>query len=393
MTTRRNFIGTATAIGAGTLLATATATSASAETTPTTDGTAPAMTKDEARTAILNVNAGMRTRYKSLKDELQNKLSPVIVVTNGPEGGTYYLVENGVVVEKTAPIDQLFQLAKSIAHTPLGTFSVLARYLNKRVPDWHLKAGDMDAHDLESVAMVGPESTAWVDPLRQWRDVLISGRNALKPAGLPDKLESSSRAILNSLIDFCSNAIDNRSFTMKQFEDATGAVYGDIRTNMSYAAKVQIEAVNALMTRWKNQLGARWNDVYIAVFSMWTTSVDNQNTIIIRPHMNPDRAATHLIDIISDQLPVTDAVNVALENIARIVQDNIAAEMVFSVDQKVASSLKGKQDLLSEEILGQLGGTTTAPSDTGGTATAAAFLTGTAAKTGGCPLGHDTVSV
>jgi hypothetical protein len=46
---------------------------------------------------------------------------------------------------------------------------------------------------------------------------------------------------------------------------------------------------------------------------------------------------------------------VALDNIARIVQDNIAAEMVFCTDTKLADALKGPEELLSEEIQEQLG--------------------------------------
>ncbi|MFF4229723.1 hypothetical protein [Streptomyces sp. NPDC001820] len=41
----------------------------------------------------------------------------------------------------------------------------------------------------------------------------------------------------------------------------------------------------------------------------------------------------------------------ALDNLARIVQDNIAAQMVFSSAQDVADALKGKEDQLSKEIL------------------------------------------
>lgn len=47
----------------------------------------------------------------------------------------------------------------------------------------------------------------------------------------------------------------------------------------------------------------------------------------------------------------------ALDNLARIVQDNIAEQMVFlfSSGQDVADALKGKEDQLSKEILAQLG--------------------------------------
>jgi hypothetical protein len=48
-------------------------------------------------------------------------------------------------------------------------------------------------------------------------------------------------------------------------------------------------------------------------------------------------------------------VAVALDNLARIVQDNVAADMVFPQDSVLADSLKGPQDLLStaiEKIIG-----------------------------------------
>lgn len=56
----------------------------------------------------------------------------------------------------------------------------------------------------------------------------------------------------------------------------------------------------------------------------------------------------------------TQVLGVGSENLARIVQDNIAAEMVFSTSQNVADALKGKEDLLSKEILKLLGPTTAA---------------------------------
>ncbi|MYR01777.1 hypothetical protein GTX23_25160, partial [Streptomyces sp. SID6139] len=70
-----------------------------------------------------------------------------------------------------------------------------------------------------------------------------------------------------------------------------------------------------------------------------------------------------------------DPIGVALENLARIVQDNVAAEMVFNAALDVADALKGREDLLSKEILQQIGGT--APAHTAAFGTAAA---------GTCPI-------
>lgn len=314
------------------------------------------MTAADARQTILQIDLEMRSRYKALKDKVQLHLAPHIVVANGPEGGTYWLIQNGQIIEAATPIDVIFQLAKSIAHIPLGTFSVLAPYLSNIVPNYHRKDGDMNPRDLAMVAFTGPTSTDWVQPLQDWRSIIVNTRRALADADLPGELQESSEKICDAATKFIDGAVRNLAFTMDDFESFTGTIFCEISINMYWSAKVQIEAVTKLMTRWKKQLGDQWRDVYVLVYSMWTTSVLNQNTIIIKCFLDPDRVDTHIIDIIADQLPVADPVGVGAENLARIVQDNIAAEMIFPTSQTTANALKGKEDLLSQELLKLLGG-------------------------------------
>ncbi|MFK7984730.1 MAG: hypothetical protein AB8I08_01785 [Sandaracinaceae bacterium] len=313
------------------------------------------MDEADARAVILNTNSHMRVNYKGLKDRVQTRLDPLVVVANGPEGGTYWLIQNGSVIEMTTPIDVIFQLAKSVAHIPLGTFSILAPYLPKSLPDHHRTAGDIDPHDLSMVAFERPSSTAWVQPLKEWGDQIRLTEESLEHAALPAELLRSSANICDAAGKFIEKTIESGSFTMSTFEGFTGALFDDISTNMHWAAKYQIEAVTELMGRWKTRLGSKWRDLYVLVYSMWTTSVLNQNTIIIRHFLDADRVDTHLIDIIADQLPVDDPVGVATENLARIVQDNIASEMVFPTSQTTADALEGKEDLLSQQILDILG--------------------------------------
>ncbi|MCA9613681.1 MAG: hypothetical protein H6722_18690 [Sandaracinus sp.] len=313
------------------------------------------MNEVEAREQILRTDVEMRAVYKALKDRVQRRLGPFIVVENGPEGGTYWLIDGGAVVEKVSPIDPVFQLAKAVAHIPLGTFSIVAPFLSPELPEHHVDAGDIDANDLKVVASEGPNSDAWVEPILAWQTTVHATRDALSYAGLPEDLFRASARICDATSEFIDIATQSGRFSMKQFEDFTGAVFGDISTNMYWAAKVQIEAVAELMTRWKALLGSQWRDVYVLVYSMWTTSVLNQNTIIIRHFLDPDRVSSHLLDIVADELPVKDPVGVASENLARIIQDNLAGEMVFPTSQTTADALEGKEDLLAQEILRLLG--------------------------------------
>ncbi|WP_328299875.1 hypothetical protein OG389_20235 [Streptomyces sp. NBC_00435] len=382
MATRRGFIGGVSTISAVTLLGTSTAASAVEVTDPATDGIVAASPEAElaARDAIRAVNAGMRSNYAALKSELITHLSPVIVVQNDAKGGKFTLIDNGVVQEAVNPVAEIFELAKSISHVPLGIFSIIAPYLSNRVPNLP-NAGRVDPHDLRMVASKGPLSDGWITPLQGFATTLTTARQQLNRANLPQDLRISFAKVIDEALTFIADSVRGRSFDMASFETFSARVYPSIRTNMTYAANAQITAIEGLMQRWRTRIGeAAWADLYTVVLSIWTTSELNQASIIIKRCMNPAKVATHLIDLPTVQLP-TDPIFVALDNLARIVQDNIAAEMVFPTDQKVADALKGKEDLLSDEILKQLGVTT-------GVRTASA-----ASAVATCPVQRTTAAV
>ncbi|MET8722301.1 hypothetical protein [Streptomyces misionensis] len=349
MTTRRGFLGTVSAVGAATLLMeTQAATNASAATTATDE--------KAARDAIRGVNSGMRANYASLKAELIKHLSPVVVVQNNAVGGRFTLIDKGVQVETVDPVPEYFELAKSIAHVPLGIYSVIAAYLGGKVPNTP-NADRIDPHDLAMVAFKAAGDTGWTTPLTSFRATLNAARTKLPTANLPADLETSSNTILTEAIRFIDTALGAKSFDMVAFNQFAATVYPSIRVNMTFASTAQITGIEALMKRWRALIGeTAWSDLYVMVLSIWTTAELNQASIIIRRTMNQAKVDTHLVDLPTAETPA-DPIGVALDNLARIVQDNVAAEMVFNSALDVADALKGKEDLLSKEILKQLDGT------------------------------------
>ncbi|MFD8272951.1 hypothetical protein [Streptomyces flaveolus] len=378
MATRRGFLGTASAVGAATLLTGQTASTASAATTGAT-----ATDEKAARDAIRAVNAKMRANYATLKSELTTQLSPVVVVSNNAVGGRFTLINGGKQVETVDPVPEYFELAKSIAHVPLGLFSILASYLSDQVPNIP-NADRIDPHDLDMVVTRAPGDKGWITPLNAFRTTLQGAYTRLGTANLPLDLENSCDKILSEAVKFIDASVKAQAFDMVSFNRFAATVYPSIRVNMTFAATAQITGIEGLMKRWRTLIGeAAWSNLYVTVLSIWTTAELNQASIIIRRTMNQAKVGTHLIDLPTVETP-SDPIAVALDNLARIVQDNVAAEMVFNTDLKVADALKGKEDLLSDEILQQIGGT--AP-----TAQTAAF--GAAAAAGACPITGHTAAV
>ncbi|MGW2601548.1 hypothetical protein [Streptomyces klenkii] len=350
MTTRRTFLGTGAALGATAFAGASTArASADAASAPV-----PAPVPEQAaRAAVIQIDTDMQRYYDLLRASVARHLGPVIVVNNDAKGGEYFLVDRGRTVERSHPVGQVFELAKSVAHTPLGIYSVVAPYLSPTVPPVG-NADRIDPHDLEQVAHIGPSSTAWIDPLRKFAATLETARQNLPGANMPAALEDAGRSILDGGLDFITDAVASRSFDMQGFQDFSSAVYGHVRMTMYWASKAQIEGVHALLKRWRAQLGEpAWSELYVLIFELWTTAALNQNAVIIKPCMDQKRADSHLINQMIAQFP-SDPVATALDDLARIVQDNIAAEMVFPTAPDVATALAGEEDLLAQEILKQL---------------------------------------
>ncbi|MFJ6825649.1 hypothetical protein [Streptomyces niveus] len=355
MVTRRGFIDGVSAAGAATLLG---ATPSAAATTRA--GAAITDTEQKARDAIRATNVGMRANYAALKSELIGRLSPVIVVENDATGGKFTLVHDGSPQESVQPVPELFELAKSISHVPQGIFSTIAAYLSDKVPNLP-NADRIDPHDLDMVAFEGPRADGWIRPLQDYAATLSTARRQLREADLPRELEISCAQILDEALTFVRDSVRSGTFDMASFEEFSARTYPGIRTNMTYAAAAQISGVEGLMRKWRATIGEEaWKDLYTVVLSIWTTSELNQASIIIRRCMNPAKVATHLIDLPTVEIP-RDPVFVALDNLARIVQDRVSAELVFPTDPVVADAFKGKEDLLSVEILHQIEDPTEAP--------------------------------
>ncbi|MFD8975509.1 twin-arginine translocation signal domain-containing protein [Streptomyces sp. NPDC059593] len=353
MTTRRSFLGRTTAAG---VMAGLTASPAAAEDRSGANADDPAARRGRARDAIVAVNSGMRSHYAALKSDLIAQLSPVLVVQNDARGGRFTLVHDGTQ-ESLHPVGEVFELAKSVSHVPLGVFSIIAPHLSERVPNVP-GADRIDPHDLAMVAFKDTATTDWITPLRQYASTLAAARRQLDQAGIPPEMVVSCARVLDGALSFIEVSTAARSFDIRSFEDFSHSVYAGIRTNMRYAAEAQIAGVQGVLRTWRARIGEEaWQDLYTVVLSQWATSELNQNSIIIRPCMNPAKVATHLIDLPAAE-PLSDPVFVALDNLARIVQDNIAAELVFPSDRTAADALKGPQDLLADEILDQLGAAT-----------------------------------
>jgi hypothetical protein len=196
------------------------------------------------------------------------------------------------------------------------------------------------------------QTTDWAAPLTAYRGVVSTAAARLADAELPPEAREASTAILDGAKDFMDAALTTGEFSMRDFIRYTHAVQPAIHTNMAIAAEAQVVAIEALLARWRKELGKEeWRKLYAVVFAIWSTEVRNQHWLIMRKAMDPSTVDDHLI-VLAVGEPEEGTIEVALDNLARIVQDKIAAALIFPDDSKedtgLAKALADPTDLLSD---------------------------------------------
>ncbi|MCE0444832.1 hypothetical protein LT493_04635 [Streptomyces tricolor] len=259
---------------------------------------------------------------------------------------------------------------------------MIAAYLSDQVPNIP-NAERIDPHDLDMVAFKTPGDKGWTTPLSSYRTTLNSALTMLPTANLPDDLDASCTTILTEAVKFIDTIVKAAAFDMVAFNRFAATVYPSIRVNMTFAATAQITGIEALMKRWRALIGEQaWSDLYVTVLSIWTTSDLNQASIIIRRTMNQAKVDTHLIDLPTVETPRTRSPWPWTTSHASSGTTS-PPRWSSTPTSRSPTPLKGKEDLLSDEILKQIGGT--AP-----TADTAAFSAAAAAT---CPITGRTAAV
>jgi hypothetical protein len=284
-----------------------------------------ASVRARAMQSLFAIDDAMRTNYDALKALVANSVRPVIVVQNDLQGGTYTLLESD---RRTTvqPVPPVFQMVKSVSHAPLGLYSIIAPYLGADRTD------------------------VWRRPAEDFAVLLSNAERLVAYAGLPANARRACETIIVSSLKFIASIVAKEKVTVEDFKDYTGPLESAIAKNLTIAGELQVKSIRALLERWKDRLKGDWKDLYAVVLVIWTTEVNNQHYLILKSEMDSSRVEDHLI-VLGTATMVDDTVDVALENLGQIVQDNIAAALVFSspdeLDTDLGTSLKGPEDLLA----------------------------------------------
>lgn len=243
----------------------------------------------------------MRQHYAANLKALSKTLYPVLYAEATFSGGRYtFSVDEHktYVCQESSPV---YTQLKAIAHIPLGIYSIIFPYAE------HSTNGQ------------------WLEPLRVYASQVTSVLDRLELLDIPVAIGNASERILSEASAFMASLLEEKKFTIEQYQAFCHSVGDAILINHTLAAKDQVEVMRGYLLHWRGLAGQEtWNKMYVVCQCLWTASQESAHEQIIKSTMKPEYHDTHMI--VSEAVPTLDAAKLLL---ARILANRVLAASAF----------------------------------------------------------------
>jgi hypothetical protein len=324
---------------------------------------------------IFMVDQQMLFHMDNLQDKVQQgfpQIQPIIVAEFTPGGGKFTLLrqeDDKEVRHVVEPVPNLFALAKSVAHAPLGIFGCFGAYATD------------------------PQNQGWRAPMKDYLVVLENALTTINDIGdgygithalrkrlvkelnhVTQKFDGSSpqvteetvdehiinvlKKMLRSAISFVQTEalpLDQNSVPTDAFQkwcnqtsdnrcSPDDTVYKLIVQCQVVAATTQSYGIMSMMRDWRKTFAPEvWRKLYVIVQAEWVTRKMNSIAQCMLPEMADGQAALdeHLL-IVSN----LSGIDPALHFLARILEDRAGASMILTDHVSPRTHLSGQVDLL-----------------------------------------------
>lgn len=256
----------------------------------------------EAAQRLYNLDDKMMANYADTQRLVGQSQSPVILAMFNGVGGKYILIRNGNV-EAVEPVPALYQQVKSVSHTIVGVFEIVSPYFaNSEADNWRAK-------------------------LTEYNKMLKDALATLKDIGMPPEVEKNCRTILEGGIKFTDEALNAGSFTSEGYSAYAKSVWPAIAKNIELAGKLQVDHFEALIKKWRKEMGEEeWSRLYAVVNTAWAMRRENVHFQILAQMMGRDAINDRLVIAETIEDPTQDDLIMLL---GRIINDRDLAVHVF----------------------------------------------------------------
>lgn len=217
----------------------------------------PASPRAVAEHTFLALNESMIQLYDTslvkFTQNIHDRVPIVLALFNG-QGGQMILYRPGQPPEFAAPVPISYQVEKSVGHSTMAIYEIVAPYLS-----------DAYANQL------------WRAPLAMYRTQNQSALECLDALDIPDDVRSTVGTVLERNLAFMDGCLAKGGYSYVDLEDFTRGTTPLSIKLIGSASGVQVGHWMRVVEDWKNELGADWERTYAATN---TSHVARRNHIL-----------------------------------------------------------------------------------------------------------------
>jgi hypothetical protein len=247
---------------------------------------------------VLTLNSSMMTLYdETLAKYVQNMRNrvPIILALFSGQGGNLILHRPGHPPEVAPPVPIVYQLAKSVGHSSMAIYQVVAPYM---------------AH---------PENQSWRGRLQGYRAQNQTALDTLDSLDISGDDRAVLRAILERNLAFMDDCLSKKTFTFEALQKFTRDVAPYSVKTIGIAAPAQVGHWMKVVEGWKQLLGKDWDRTYALSNTLYVTRQNNILFSVLVQLMGVEAIGDRLLLIETPEFTTTP--EKMLELLARIVSD------------------------------------------------------------------------
>lgn len=253
------------------------------------------------------LNDEMFTIYdRSLGIYKQNFLDshPLIMGLFSGKGGRFILYRPGQPPLEAKSVPRIYQVAKSVGHSAMATFVLLAPYTSNASTD-----------------------LAWLGSLISYRTSVQTSIDALDQLELDPKEHKLLLDTLNQIAAFMDTCIENRTFTYEQVQTFSRNIKPNLAKLIDVATNAQVKHWWEVLSEWKKMLGKDWENTYGLSNSIYVARQNNILFSILVQFFGEQAINDRLI--LLETTDFTTTPELMMDAFMRIVSDRLIGEAFF----------------------------------------------------------------
>jgi len=267
----------------------------------------PASPRVVAEQAVLTLNASMMSLYdttlETFKQNMRDQV-PIILALFSGEGGQMILYPPGQAPEVAPPVPIVYPLAKSVGHSTMAVYQIVAPYLS-----------DARANQL------------WRAPLAMYRTQNQSALDGMDALDISEDDRFVLRTILQRNLAFMDECLAKGDYN---YDDVQKYIRGTTPLSVKsvgIASGAQVGHWMKVVENWKNALGSDWERTYAVTNTLYVTRQNNILYSVLVQFMGTETMGDRLLLVETPEFETTH--DKMLDVLARIVADRSLGMLFF----------------------------------------------------------------